>query len=233
MSVSLSGKILPESHHYASCPDEDIPLKTYYKGFFDEVYICFHPFIKPVSMDYNIFSQDTWITKKEILKHCEAISWSTIIKELNLSGIKQLDKVLRLSILGLGKKHEDPDLLNLFNNYLDKNKIISPSEGVISDFICDPILSSLLDFGHKWVWIGDEFCTSRKLHYIEDLINDDDAISESNFFTYDNEILVSTHWDSHFTLLCGDKDYLEKTVTKYNLEGFYCNDLTEIYWSIL
>lgn len=51
-------------------------------------------------------------------------------------------------------------------------------------------------------------------------------------FTHDNELLVTTHWDSHFSMLCSDKETIERIVKHCDLEGFYCDDQTEIYWSV-
>ena len=51
-------------------------------------------------------------------------------------------------------------------------------------------------------------------------------------FTHDNELLVTTHWDSHFSMLCSDKETIERIVKCCDLEGFYCDNKTEIYWSL-
>ena len=44
-----------------------------------------------------------------------------------------------------------------------------PSEGFFSDLLHDSILQSIEDLGYEWVWVGDEFCTERKLYWIDDL----------------------------------------------------------------
>ncbi|WP_289889905.1 hypothetical protein [Virgibacillus pantothenticus] len=38
---------LPNPHRYAVCAPEDMPIKSFYQGVFEEVFIFFHPFIKP------------------------------------------------------------------------------------------------------------------------------------------------------------------------------------------
>lgn len=96
------------------------------------------------------------------------------------------------------------------------------------------LLESIKNLGHDWIWCGDEHCTERKLEYTEDLINDLDLLHRErrNLFTHDQSILITTHWDSHFSMLCSDKATLEKLVKECQLEGFYCNEQTEIYWSL-
>lgn len=51
-------------------------------------------------------------------------------------------------------------------------------------------------------------------------------------FTHNNEVLLTTHWDSHFSLLCSDKETVSKIVMFAGLEGYYCDDKSEIYWSL-
>ena len=63
----------------------------------------------------------------------------------------------------------------------------------------------------------------------------DDIVLEwggrENWYTNKNEILYTSHWDSHFTLLCSDKKTIESILSKHPFEGFYCDIKTEIYWS--
>ncbi|KON89952.1 hypothetical protein AF332_26085 [Sporosarcina globispora] len=39
--------LLPEPHRYAVCADEYIPIKEFYKGVFEEIFVFYHPFIRP------------------------------------------------------------------------------------------------------------------------------------------------------------------------------------------
>ncbi|QGM29159.1 hypothetical protein GI482_01535 [Bacillus sp. N3536] len=47
-----------------------------------------------------------------------------------------------------------------------------------------------------------------------------------------HSILLTTHWDSHFSMLCSDKNTVNKIVKSCNLEGFYCVERTKVYWSL-
>ncbi|MBD3109233.1 hypothetical protein IEO70_12835 [Bacillus sp. AGMB 02131] len=46
-------RVFPEPHRYAVCSFEDMPIKQFYKGVFEEVYVFYHPFIKPKAIDYD------------------------------------------------------------------------------------------------------------------------------------------------------------------------------------
>jgi hypothetical protein len=52
------------------------------------------------------------------------------------------------------------------------------------------------------------------------------------WYTNHNEILYATHWDSHFTMLCSDRKTVDSILAKHPFEGFFCDERTEIYWSL-
>ena len=107
-----------------------------------------------------------------------------------------------------------------------------PGEGVFNESLMNDMLKALISIGHEWVFVGDEFGHERKLQYIQDLIDSETGDFYKNCYTSKNEVLYTTHWDSHFTILCSDKKTVEKILEKYPFEGFYCKPDTEVYWSI-
>jgi hypothetical protein len=227
-------RVLPEPHKYAVCAPEDMPVKDFYRGFYSEVFIFYHPFIKPVTLDYELFNPQTYPGKNEILENCELVTWKQF---LSLSGIEnhcRLDIGLRTQVLGLKKQFADEEAAQTIRNTCEKHWLIPPTEGFFPEFLMNKILSVLKQDGHDWVWCGDEFCTERKLEYVDDLISDNEALRNQhlNLFTHNNEVLLTTHWDSHFSLLCSDKGTINKIVEFAGLEGFFCDEKTEIYWSL-
>lgn len=226
-------RVLPEPHRYAVCSSEDMPIKEFYKGVFEEVYVFYHPFIKPKAIDYDLFNPDTYPTRSEIRKYCEKVTWEQFLILAGIGSYKQLDIGLRTRILGLKKEYQNLYAAALIEKTCMKNLIVEPSEGLFPEFIMDDLLNGIKTVGHEWIWCGDEFCTERKLVYIDDLMHDNNLLEQGkNLFTHDNSILITTHWDSHFSLLCSDKCTVEQLVNLCGLEGFYCNDKTEIYWSL-
>lgn len=80
-----------------------------------------------------------------------------------------------------------------------KNGMSAPSEGCFSEIIMNELLDAFKTLGHEWLWFRDEFCTERKLVYIDELVRDSNMLDQDkNLFTHDNGILITTHWDSHF-----------------------------------
>jgi hypothetical protein len=233
--VSVSEyRVLPEPHKYAVCAPEDMPIKDFYKGFYDEVFVFYHPFIKPISLDYKLFEPETYPGKNDIIENCELVTWGQFLSLSGIESYNQLDIGLRTQILGLRKQSANENTAEIIRDTCEKHQLVPPTEGFFPEFQMNKILMSLQQEGHNWIWSGDEFCTERKLEYIDDLIHDNEALRNQhlNLFTHNNEVLLTTHWDSHFSMLCSDKDTVNKIVEFADLEGFFCDDKTEIYWSL-
>ncbi|WP_211746249.1 DUF2711 family protein [Paenibacillus sp. Marseille-Q4541] len=227
-------RVLPESHKYAVCAPDDMPIKGYYKGIYDEVYVFFHPFIKPISIDYGLFEPETYPGKNDIIEKCEMVTWKNFLSISGIESYSNLDIGLRTQIFGLKEQFANKETADRVRDTCEKHQIIAPMEGFFPEFLMNRLLLSIKKKGHNWIWSGDEFCTERKLEYIDDLIKDNDCLRNQrlNLFTNENEILLTTHWDSHFSLLCSDKDTINRIVKNTNLEGFFCDEKTEIYWSL-
>ncbi|UXH46522.1 DUF2711 domain-containing protein [Rossellomorea vietnamensis] len=228
-------RVLPKPHLYAVCADADIPIKEFYRDAFEEVFIFFHPFIKPLSIDFELFNPDTYPGKREIVNTCEKMTWNEFLDISGLSNLAEVDIGLRSIILGLNKKYENKTLANRIIHICEEKKIVFPSEGLLPELVIEDVLRAMEKEGYEWIWCGDEFCTERKLEYMDDVINDDGIILHRdcrNLFTHDQKILVTTHWDSHFSMICGERKMIKRIVESADLEGFFCDEETEIYWSL-
>ena len=226
----MEEKLLPTPAKYASCP-YDGKILEYYQGQFDCVYILLHPFIRPVSINIERFDPETWLTKQEILNGCEPVLWQKIseISDLNKSDI---DVGLRTSIWGLNKEFANADYAETLIKIAKSEKIILPTEGKLPPLLENKIFEAIKELGHKWLWVGDEFCTERKLHWIDDLIEGEEIPCHGCIFTPDHSLLVTTHWDSHCSFLCSSKEAIESILSFHKFEGFYCTEKTEVYWGV-
>ncbi|WP_144513926.1 DUF2711 family protein [Bacillus sp. FJAT-22090] len=227
-------RVAPLPHRYAVCAPEGMPIKTFYKDVFEEVFIFYHPFIKPKTIAYELFMPENYPSRSEISEHCEKITWKQFLELSGIQNFQHLDIGLRTLILGLNKKFANEDLANMIRVVCEKKKIIAPEEGCFPNFLMSDLLSAIKKEGHEWIWYGDEFCSERQLVFMDDLIVDHNIfpLRPKNLFTHENEILITTHWDSHFSLLCGAKNVITSIVEASNLEGFYCTEHTKMYWSL-
>lgn len=227
-------KSIAKIAHNIIPPYADTSILDFYKGYYDCVYVILHPFVKNTHPDKINFSLDEWPDKEEYIKYTQKLSWQEF---LNLSGIgdlNSLDIALRNRVGGLNKIHTNINDSELLNKVLELNNIMIPCEGSFSDLFENDMLNALIDFGHEWIYIGDEFGFERKIEFIQDIV-DNKTITyypHQTWYTTMNEILFATHWDSHFTFLCSDKQTVKKILEKYPFEGFYCTPNTEVYWSI-
>jgi hypothetical protein len=213
-------------------PLPDKPILDYYKGYYDCVYIILHPFI--TASDNVEFSEEKWPTKEDYVKHTKKVSWTEFLKISRLGDLNRLDIALRNSILGLIEKHKNEEDLNIIKNITEENKLMEPGEGNFSPLLIDDMLNALINIGHEWIYIGDEHGFERRIEYIQDIIDNKVQVNfrHESWYTTMNEILYTTHWDSHFTFLCSDKQTVGNILKKFPFEGFYCNPDTEVYWSI-
>jgi hypothetical protein len=161
------------------------------------------------------------------------VSWSDVLSFSGLKSLSEIDIALRTQIGGLNAKFAKLELAEALRNSLLKEGVLMPDEGKFSDLSHNKLLSFVKSQGYEWVWVGDEFCTQRKLHWIEDLMSpDSNATDQCNVFTPDKKILWTTHWDSHFSFLCASQNVVDAMAVDPNFEGFACSWATEVYWSV-
>ena len=221
----------PFPHAYAVCAPDNVSIKEYYKNYYEEVFIFLHPFLQPRSSGLDLI--ETPLTKFEMMEQTRRIRWDKVIGLLGMADYKELDVGLRTLISGLRDEYANEDAARKVSGLKEKERIYDPTEGFLPVGLINPLLEAIKSEGHDWIWVGDEFGSERKQEYLDDLWKSDELEwNRKNLFTHDNELLITTHWDSHFSMLCSDKETIERIVKHCDLEGFYCDDKTEIYWSL-
>ncbi|WP_295794476.1 DUF2711 family protein [Mucilaginibacter sp.] len=214
-------------------PPREGAILDHYKDYYDSVYIILHPFSKTKLRDDKKLEKHP-TSKGEYVNATQKISWAELLTLSGLPDINRLDIALRNLILGLNKVYSNEEDLRILKESIKKNNLTEPVEGCFSWLLIDDMMAALTALGHEWIYIGDEFGFERKIEFIDDIINDKIELSSGHesWYTTMNEVLVTTHWDSHFTFLCSDRQTIEKILELYPFEGFYCTPETEVYWSI-
>jgi hypothetical protein len=165
------------------------------------------------------------------------VTWQEFISLAGFKTINQLDIALRNLIRGLVKKWENEEDVETLKRTCNLHNLRMPSEGEFQLAYEKEMLTSLQQQGHHYMFVGDEHGFERKVIYIQDLIDGKDKVQleyggHDSWYTNQNEILYTSHWDSHFTMLCSDRKTVESILSKHPFEGFYCDEYTEIYWSL-
>ncbi len=229
----MTTRILPSPDLFASCP-LDGKVIQYYSGTFEAVYISLNPFIRPTTIDKAEFKPGTYPSRARIVANCEPVSWSEVARLTELPSLSAVDIGLRTVIHGLKKELENQTYASAIDALYDSQNILTPLEGQFPDLLHDKILQSIQGLGYEWLWVGDEFCTERKLHWIDDLKNQENGLAKRpfNVFTPDKQLLWTIHWDSHFSFLCSSQQNLIAIQSASDLEGFFCTPSTEVYWGV-
>lgn len=217
------------------CAPANVPILDFYETSFDEVFVSLNPFIKINSTSKLKYS--TWFdflepTKKEILENCDRLLWKDFQSLSQIASKSDLDIALRTSIGGLVEKFQKKELVDSMIKVFEEKNIILPEDGKISIFSDDDILKALRKLGHEKICIGCKFGSTEKEVLIDKILNDEVEIGDSNLFTIDRKVLITFHWDSHQTYICSNKETVDFIRKNANLEGFYCDEKTEIYWSL-
>jgi hypothetical protein len=226
-------RVLPEPDRFATCP-LDGKVLDYYRDTFESVFVLLHPFLRPVSVSKDIFSSGMYPDRTVIASNCEAVRWKSVMAIAGLPSLAAVDIGLRTQIGGLNEEVSNKDYAARIAKLFDSHGIVRPDEGHFSDLNHDDVLDFVRGLGQKWLWVGDEHCTERRLYWIDDLkaVNSRVTGSRCNVFTPDKSLLWTTHWDSHFSFLCGSTADLGRLLEHDKLEGFFCTVDTQVYWSV-
>jgi len=229
----MTARVLPEPDHFATCPVNGNIL-DYYAGTFDAVFVLLHPFIRPVSISADRYKTEDFTFRASLTATCKAVGWTEVLRLTGLPSHAAIDVGLRTWIGALNRRAANTQFAEALKVLEQRHGIVAPCEGCFSDLLHDLVLDGFQHAGHQWAWVGDEFGTQRKLYWIDDLKAGDRELTDGvcNIFAADKSLLYTTHWDSHFSFLCGSQSVLDTLVTRLNLEGFFCTPDTDICWSL-
>jgi hypothetical protein len=226
----MNSRVLPDPDTFAVCPTDGAIL-PFYAGVFEAAYVLLNPFLRPNSAASNVFAE---VSAQEFCRDFKPVRWSEVQRLLGLPSLAAIDIALRTNIGGLKQGLADQSLADQLNEGLIRHRLHHPSEGGFPELNLDAVLSFVQSLGHQWVWGGDELCTERKLHWIDDLkpSGAKREVFHRSLFTPDKSVLWTVHWDSHFSLFCSTRENVERISRHPDLEGFVCGPTTEIYWSV-
>lgn len=228
--------LLPEGHRYAMFGGgEDYPIKAYYEGVFETVFVAFHPFYKPndASPEAVCLGRLHSGDKNEVERCFEPVTWETVRRRAAFEDFKQLDLALRTWNGAIAPRDEFVAWKRRLEGVCTREHLYAPSDSIPSDLTANRVFRALLEMGAKWMWDGDDFCTERRLVYIQDTLEASDWDRHHRiFFGYQHDWLIVTPWESMCTLFCGSHAWVEQMVERCELEGFYCDDKTTSNWSL-
>jgi len=210
------------------CPEFGQAILPYYENKFESGFIILQPFTKYRNQDRKLFEDEEWPKSSNIIKLLQPLSWQYIINEFSFKSIEELDYALLSWIHAIFSKDEK---LAQKIELIRSENIFEPSNGVFDEFLFQIFIEILSEEGYKSVRIADEFFDTVQELTIKNAKNQDDFLFPRNIYSPDEKILFTVHWDSFFVIFLGSKELIEKYTTKHKLEGFWCNQETDVFWS--
>lgn len=213
-----------------SCP-YDGKIMEFYSGCYESVYVVLHPFIKTNHLNPESFSPGSYPSKKEIVQDCQPLQWRNILELSNLSNIKEIDIGLK-TMIGILRSHLlRKDFANEIELLYEKHPIVIPLYGEIGALLESKLFTILSDLGIHSLDVISEFGDEMSNYSITELFNGELVPPHGHLFSKRHHLLITTHWTSFYSMICSSRNLVEKIVKSSQLEGFYCDNMTEVWWS--
>ncbi|GGX81537.1 DUF2711 family protein [Vogesella alkaliphila] len=205
------------------CPQDGYVL-TELGGQFSAAYVLLPPFLRPQTLPATRFTPEHYPSREEIVADCHPVSWQSVVTLTGLPDIAAVDLALRTRSLSLRQDLCREDFALQLDQACEQNGLIPPSAGELPDLWHDDWLA-LLARDKGWLWYGNEFGDACQRMPLTDPMN---SHIHARYFSADGSIMLCSHWDSHYSLVCGDREHL-LPFSRY--EGFYCQPDTMVRWS--
>ena len=180
-------------------------------------------------------SNECYPTDKEITQNGKKVTWKEVIQNTKLNDNIELNKALMTSIGAFKKKLQREDLLEILNQYSDKNNFWHPTEGTFDFFTKSSIFEILKSNGISKVDIEDEFYENKKTIDLNDLTKNDfcDKIDFKDYYIYDKNksILFAISWDYFFFFVAINERVFSKETIETKLEGFWADEKCSHLWT--
>jgi len=139
------------------------------------------------------------------------------------------------SIGAFKKKLQREDLLEILNQYSDKNNIWHPTEGTFDFFTKSLIYEILTLNGIYEINVEDEFYENKKTINLNELTNSEfcDKIDFNDYYIYDKNksILFAISWDYFFFFIAINEQVFSKQSIGTSFEGFWADEKCNHLWT--
>ena len=188
----------------------------------------------PSNVDIYV-SNECYPNDEEITQNGKVIKWKEIIENTRFENYKELNKALMTSIGGFKTKLQREDLLEILNQYAERENIWHPTEGAFDFFTKSSIFEILTINGIDKVVVEDEFYENRKTINLTDINKSDfcDKINFKDYYIYDKSksILFAISWDYFFYFIAINERVFSKKTIETNFEGFWADEKCSHLWT--
>src|SRR6185295_5537247 len=120
--------------------------------------------------------------------------------------------------------------------YCKANQIFMPTEGSMPIVMQRQIANLLLRAGIKHIEVAHEYDEEGVAMEVSTLVIDGPwnfanfRLKPMRIYAEDRSLLVVVDWDSFFTLICGSRQVLDRSMMESQFEGFFCSAGTRHNW---
>jgi len=180
-------------------------------------------------------SNECYPNDEEITKNGKVIKWKEIIENTGFENYKELNKALMTSIGAFKTKLQREDLLEILNQYTERENIWHPTEGAFDFFTKSSIFEILTNNGIDEVVVEDEFYENEKTINLNEINKSDfcDKIDFKDYYIYNNSksILFAISWDYFFYFVAINEKVFSKKTIETNFEGFWADEKCSHLWT--
>ncbi|EDP94982.1 DUF2711 family protein [Kordia algicida OT-1] len=180
-------------------------------------------------------SNEDYPSDEEIIENGNVVTWEEIISNTKLENYKELNKALMTSIGAFHKKLQRKDLLELLNQYAEKENIWNPTEGMFDYFTKSSIFNLLTAAGITKIETEDEFCENKSTLDLKTLNKTDfcEQVDTRDYYIYtkNKSIFFAIGWDFFFFFIAIDESKFSKKLIESHFEGFWADEKTTHLWT--
>jgi hypothetical protein len=161
----------------------------------------------------------------------EPVSWAEVCAGAGFAGLAALNHALLTSIRALKTAYEDADGAARLGSYCRREWLFMPTEGGVQPLMLPGLRQLFVGSGCAEVVQADDVGSGRDVVPIEDFLAGPAPGLHPlrRLFASDRRLLATVHWDSFFTLICGDSR-LDRAHVEGLFEGFWCTSRTMHSW---
>jgi hypothetical protein len=203
-----------------------------YGGLFESVYVILHPFVRvPTDLAWSATKQ--YPSDEQILVAGEKCTWTHVAAATGLGTCAKLNQALLTSIRSINEELCDYDASQVLNRFLEAESLWVPGEGSFEPLLQADFLNAFEAAGQEDLMFVPEFPNVDPVQQLNTtkLRSHEQAFpNHGSLVALDASFLLTVDWDSFFTLFYGPRDFINETVRRRNLEGFFATPNTDHAW---
>jgi hypothetical protein len=169
------------------------------------------------------------------IQYASPVSWESVRAGAGFSDLAALNHALLSGIGALRPEYADQAGWKQLDSYCERQGLFEPSEGSFQHLMQHGIADLFAKAGLQQIEACKEFGEEIRTLQVASLREmqgwrEPEIVERGSLYAPDRSLLVTVHWDSHFTLVCGTRFCLAAADPAAFFEGFWCTSATSHHW---